>query len=382
MLQAPAGLPAAPSALSAITRWLTPRAALPEGPVGPLLAGPRVASRLPAVGSSLAEALWPANRLPEQCREAVPSAQRSSAPPAPPTEEWQPGLLQLRVPAGSATGNLLALDAVLAARRPVAIDFGANSETVVALTAAQLTHIPNLRLTLAANAHVHLLLAFPAEPLHHRVAVSLLRGAKLHLVALSPGSPSGSSQDFDLTLNGEGAEADIQAVSLLLSEAHKARVGLRVTHNQPKTRCTQLFQSVADEAADYQFDGTVTIRPGAHDAHAAQLSHNLLLHDTARVRAQPRMHILADDVTATHGATTGGPAPEGLFYLQARGLGPDVARTLYWQAFVRRAVDGVQDATLRAMAAAWVAAMAPPSPPGGGVRPSPPAGGARPRPEA
>eukprot|EP00668_Euglena_longa_P029536 GGOE01036888.1.p1 GENE.GGOE01036888.1~~GGOE01036888.1.p1 ORF type:complete len:363 (+),score=58.51 GGOE01036888.1:67-1155(+) len=360
MLQGSTGFAPTASALALAlpaTVQLAQCGVLPLGRVAALRSGPPEVTRAISGEGGLGTAAFQRKTVPER-RQTTPSNWSLAVPSASPHEGGRdPSPLQLRVPEGSAEGNLLSLDAVQGANRPLAIHFGANSETVVLLTDKQLASIPQLQLVLSANARVHLLLAFPDEPLHHRIAITLFREAQLHLVSLSPGSRGGSSQEFDLTLNGEGAEADIKGVSLLLSEAHKARVGLRVAHNQPKTRCTQLIQSVTDQSAEFQFDGSVTIHRAAHDAHASQLSHNLLLHDTARVRAQPRMHILADDVTATHGATTGGPVPEALFYLRARGLGADVAQTLYWQAFVRRAVEDVKHDTLRAAAAAWVAAI-------------------------
>ena len=38
---------------------------------------------------------------------------------------------------------------------------------------------------------------------------------------------SEGAQDFDITLNGEGADVDVKGVSLLLSEARQARVGVQ-----------------------------------------------------------------------------------------------------------------------------------------------------------
>ena len=59
------------------------------------------------------------------------------------------------------------------------------------------------------------------------------------------------SQDLDFSLNGEGADVDVKGVSLLLADAHKNRIGVRVSHNQPRTTCKQVFQSVAAKVCAY-----------------------------------------------------------------------------------------------------------------------------------
>ena len=101
----------------------------------------------------------------------------------------------------------------------------------------------------------------------------------------------------------------------------------------------------------------VRIEPNAEGSDSAQLSQNLMLHDSAVVNTRPQMEIFNEDVKASHGATTGGPAPEAMFYLQARGLGRETATKLYVNSFVSAALLDIEDPALRRRAMKWLQSL-------------------------
>ena len=53
------------------------------------------------------------------------------------------------------------------------------------------------------------------------------------------------------------------------------------------------------------------------------------------MRTQPQLEIYADDVKATHGASTGQLDDTALFYMQQRGIGAQKARQLLVGAFIK-----------------------------------------------
>jgi Fe-S cluster assembly protein SufD len=95
------------------------------------------------------------------------------------------------------------------------------------------------------------------------------------------------------------------------------------------------------------FDGTIVVRPGASGTEAHQENRNLCLSPNAVVHAKPHLEIDTDDVKCSHGATVGRLDPAQLFYLRARGLDANVARSVLTYAFAREMVEAISDDALR-----------------------------------
>ncbi|MEM1407286.1 MAG: SufD family Fe-S cluster assembly protein, partial [Bacteroidota bacterium] len=57
---------------------------------------------------------------------------------------------------------------------------------------------------------------------------------------------------------------------------------------------------------------------------------------------KPQLEIWADDVKCSHGCTTGQLDEEALFYMQARGLSKDSARSLLLYAFATEVLETVE----------------------------------------
>ena len=65
------------------------------------------------------------------------------------------------------------------------------------------------------------------------------------------------------------------------------------------------------------------------------------------MRTRPQLEIYADDVKASHGATTGQLDDSALFYMQQRCLDESTARKLLIAAFMKDVLETIMDETLR-----------------------------------
>jgi Fe-S cluster assembly protein SufD len=81
------------------------------------------------------------------------------------------------------------------------------------------------------------------------------------------------------------------------------------------------------------FNGQVYVTPEAQKTDGKQTNRNLVLSDGARVDTKPELEIFADDVKCTHGATVGRLERLPLFYLESRGIGPELATRMLTYAF-------------------------------------------------
>jgi Fe-S cluster assembly protein SufD len=79
-----------------------------------------------------------------------------------------------------------------------------------------------------------------------------------------------------------------------------------------------------------------------------QTNKNLLLSDRARVDTKPQLEIYADDVKCAHGAAVGQLDPEELFYLETRGISPDLGRSLLTYGFAEEVIAKIKLESIRA----------------------------------
>ena len=105
----------------------------------------------------------------------------------------------------------------------------------------------------------------------------------------------------------------------------------------------QLIKFVLDDNSKGDFLGELVIKPDAQRVDAQQNNRNLLLSKTATMRTRPQLEIYADDVKASHGATTGQLDDSALFYMQQRCIAPDDARKMLLRAFIMDIVEKLPD---------------------------------------
>ena len=153
---------------------------------------------------------------------------------------------------------------------------------------------------------------------------------------------------FSISVNqlGEGCQTEIYGLENLHGEEN-VKAETHVTHAVGGGTSTQLIKFVLDDNARGHFIGDLKIAPDAQHTEAHQTNRNLLLSDTAEMRTQPQLEIYADDVKATHGASTGQLDESALFYMQQRGISKEKARQLLVNAFMKDVLNTISDETLR-----------------------------------
>nr|NIQ03546.1 SufD family Fe-S cluster assembly protein [Nitrospinaceae bacterium]NIR57437.1 SufD family Fe-S cluster assembly protein [Nitrospinaceae bacterium]NIS87904.1 SufD family Fe-S cluster assembly protein [Nitrospinaceae bacterium]NIT84773.1 SufD family Fe-S cluster assembly protein [Nitrospinaceae bacterium]NIU46947.1 SufD family Fe-S cluster assembly protein [Nitrospinaceae bacterium] len=112
-------------------------------------------------------------------------------------------------------------------------------------------------------------------------------------------------------------------------------------HEAPHGSSHLRFKNVVNDRGRSSVDGTVVVNQGAQQTYSDQLINNLLLSDQAHADNKPNLMIFADDVKCTHGATVGQIDEDQLFYLQTRGLSPEMARELLTKSFAQSIVQTI-----------------------------------------
>ncbi len=116
-----------------------------------------------------------------------------------------------------------------------------------------------------------------------------------------------------------------------------------VTHGAPRCESRQVFKKVLRGGAVGVFQGKILVDQIAQLTDGYQISQSLLLDENAQFLAKPELEIYADDVKCSHGSTSGEIDDNQLFYLRARGVPEDSAKTLLVLAFLAEALEEIAD---------------------------------------
>ena len=173
---------------------------------------------------------------------------------------------------------------------------------------------------------------------------------KIHVLNMSTDTSTDRHTDVSNTIvieqQGEGCVTEIYGLAYLRGE-ERVTTETHVKHAVGGGTSNQLIKFVLDDEARGHFIGDLKIAQDAQKTEAHQTNRNLLLSETAEMRTQPQLEIYADDVKATHGASTGQLDESALFYMQQRGIGKEKARQLLVNAFMKEVVETISDEKIK-----------------------------------
>ncbi len=99
-------------------------------------------------------------------------------------------------------------------------------------------------------------------------------------------------------------------------------------HVAPRTTSDLLFKGAVQDTAKSVYTGLIKIHKDAKGSSAFQTNRNLTLSHGAWAESVPNLDIETNDVKCSHASTVGPIDEEQLFYLESRGVRPDVAERL------------------------------------------------------
>lgn len=132
-----------------------------------------------------------------------------------------------------------------------------------------------------------------------------------------------------------------------------------IDHASPSCTSHEYYRGILKDTGRGVFTGRIRVAPGADGTDAVQRSDSLLLSRMARADARPELEIYADDVKCAHGATVGQIDEGSLFYLRARGLDEDHARSLLTYAFAAQALQRIEQGALRTQVSKLIRGLLP-----------------------
>jgi Fe-S cluster assembly protein SufD len=186
------------------------------------------------------------------------------------------------------------------------------------------------------------------------IHLTLQSGSRSTIQILNAGGQLGRIV-LDVTLH-EHSDFYLYAVQLGGGE-QTVELITTVTHAEPNAMSNQQVRSILGGNATGSYLGKVAVARDAQHTDSVQSVKAMLLDRTATANAKPELEIYADDVKCAHGATVGELDKDAMFYLAARGVPPEEAKTLLLQAFIASMFESDNDGVMAQAALAKLGEM-------------------------
>jgi len=131
----------------------------------------------------------------------------------------------------------------------------------------------------------------------------------------------------DCRLEGRGAHGDLDAI--YFGDSNQV-LDFRTfqDHNAPNTTSNLLFKGVVDDASRAIYTGLIRVSEDADGTVAYQTNSNIKLGKDSWAESVPNLEIETNDVRCSHASTVGPIDEDQRFYLETRGVPPEVADQL------------------------------------------------------
>ena len=189
------------------------------------------------------------------------------------------------------------------------------------------------------NAVTQLSLGAHADIVHYKL--QLEGSAAYHIAGIHTEQATGSRfvshsftlggrltrNDITTSMSGSGCHCTLNGLYMLDGKQHVDN-HTRIDHLAPSCTSSEYYRGILDGESRGVFNGKVIVHPNATKTDVNQSNHNLLLSRQAEVDTKPQLEIFADDVKCTQDATVGQLDENSLFYLRARGIDAELAKSM------------------------------------------------------
>jgi Fe-S cluster assembly protein SufD len=147
-------------------------------------------------------------------------------------------------------------------------------------------------------------------------------------------------------LHGNGSAAELVGL-FFTDENQRYAIHSLSDHAALSTNAETMIKGVLTDQSRVEFEGMIRVRPKAQQTASFLSAHGLLLSNQARGEFIPGLEIAANEVSASHGATTGQIDEEQLFYLMVRGIPRPEAERIIVQGFFEPVLQRIPLENLR-----------------------------------
>jgi Fe-S cluster assembly protein SufD len=200
--------------------------------------------------------------------------------------------------------------------------------------------LPVVELDVAAAAHLRYLSVQERGPQVWQIASQVSRvGRDATLVSVQAALGGSYARcRADCRLVGRGATGNLSAIYF---GERDQMLDFRTfqEHVAPDTTSNLLFKGAVSDTSQSVYTGLIKVDKAARGTNAFQTNRNLKLSDGAWAESVPNLEIENNDVRCSHASTVGPVDDDQRFYLESRGVPPEVAERLIVLGFFREVLD-------------------------------------------
>ena len=152
---------------------------------------------------------------------------------------------------------------------------------------------------------------------------------------------------FDCELVGRGASGSVSALYAGNgTQMHDLRTYQK--HLAPDTTSDLVFKGAIDDESHAVYTGMIRISPDGRGTNATQSNRIIKLSPDAWAESVPNLEIEQNDVKCAHASTVGPIDEDQRFYLESRGIPPEVGERLVVNGFFAEVIDSLPVPSLAA----------------------------------
>ena len=142
------------------------------------------------------------------------------------------------------------------------------------------------------------------------------------------------------TSRSRGKDARSEILSAYLGDGTQVHdIRTLQDHVAPRTTSELLCQGAVAGTSRSVYSGLIRVHRGAVRSDARQTNHNLVLDEGAHADSVPNLDILENDVRCSHASTVGPVDEDQRYYIESRGVAPEVAEGLIVRGFFDAIID-------------------------------------------
>lgn len=176
---------------------------------------------------------------------------------------------------------------------------------------------------------------------------NLKKSAKLKIFNFDYGS-SNSYNIFDTNLNFDESTFEVEAFLNITKKQEIANI-VNTTHNGKNTNSSIKANHILNQSSHAIFEVKSRVNKSAKYSNVIQNSKTTILSDDAKINANPRLEIFCDELSASHGTSTGSLDEDILYYLQTRGLSKEKASKILLDAIKDKIINSIENEEIKTL---------------------------------
>lgn len=160
------------------------------------------------------------------------------------------------------------------------------------------------------------------------------------------GGNSAEVTNLELNFEKEGVTCEIIVLGKM-KEGHSVDLTTTSRHLVPNTSCVTNYYVALEDSSSSNYVGKIIIAKKAFQTNSYLNNRTLVIGEGTKNITRPILEIEADDVKASHGATTGRVRGDDVYYLTSRGLSVKEAEEIIVEGFFESVVAKIEAEDVR-----------------------------------